>query len=111
MATLGYLGVPVLGPLIPLVGYLRERRGPGYARRHSVQALNLSITMLLYGVCILIGGAVLALDSAGVALVVVITVAAALWLVTLAYAIVAASSAHRGGFRRIPAWLCATIVR
>jgi uncharacterized Tic20 family protein len=103
--------VVILGPLVPLVIYLLARRGPDDTRRHSVQALNLSLTMLLYGVCILIAGAVLTLDSASVALVVVIVVAAALWLVTLAYAIVAAFSAYQGGFRRIPAWLCATVVR
>jgi hypothetical protein len=34
-----------------------------------------------------------------------------LWLAILGYAIAAGSAASRGGFRRIPGWLCATIVR
>jgi len=103
--------VPVLGPCLPLVIYLLRWRKPGHLRWHSVQALNFSLTVALYGICTLIAGAVLTLDSTSVALVVLIAVASALWLVTLAYAILAGSSAYRGGFRRIPAWLCATIAR
>ena len=110
-AAIGYFGVPILGPLVPLAVYLLRGRTSNYARRHSVQALNLSLTAVLYAICILIVGGVLALDSVNVALVIGIAVAVALWLATLGYAIMAGLSADRGGFRRIPAWLCATIVR
>jgi uncharacterized protein len=109
--VLSYLGVPFLGPLVPLLIYLLNRRKTAYIRRHSAQALNLSVTALLYGVCALIAAAMLALDSIGVALAVVVPLVAALWLVILGYVIAACSLASRGGFRQLPAWLCATIVR
>jgi uncharacterized protein len=111
LAALSYLGVPFLGPCLPLVVYLLRKRRSGYVRAHSAQALNLSITMLLYGLCALIAAVMLALDSLGVALALVVPLAAVLWLLTLGYAIVASASAYHGGFRRVPAWLCATIIR
>lgn len=109
-AALSYLSAPVLGPFVPLAIFLLRRKS-GYARRHSAQALNLSLTMLLYGVCILIAGAVLALDSTAVAVAAGIAAAAVIWPATLACAIMAWSSASRGRFRRIPGWICASIVR
>jgi uncharacterized membrane protein YkvI len=33
----------------------------------------------------------------------------ALWLVTLAYVIVAGSSANRGDYYSIPSWICASL--
>jgi uncharacterized Tic20 family protein len=111
LATLSYLGVPFLGPLVPLAVYLLKKRASAYVRNHSAQALNLSITSLIYTVCALILGTVLALDSIVVALVVVVPLAVALWLITLGYVIVAGSAANRGDYYPVPAWLCATIVR
>jgi uncharacterized protein len=111
LATLGYLSVPFLGPLLPLAIYLLKKRASGYVRGHSAQALNLSITTLLYTVCALILGMMLALDSIVVALIVVVPLAVALWLITLGYVIVAGSAANRGDHYPIPAWLCATVVR
>jgi uncharacterized protein len=111
LATLSYLGVPFLGPLVPLGVYLIKRRASGYVRNHSAQALNLSITVLLYTVCILILGTMLALDNVVIALIVGVPLAVALWLITLGYVIVAGSAANRGDYYPVPAWLCATIVR
>ena len=111
LAMLSYLGVPFLGPMIPLGVYLTRRRGSAFVRSHSAQALNLSITALLYTVCILILATMLALDSIVVALVVGVALAAALWLATLGYVILAWSRANRGDYYRIPGWLCATLVR
>jgi uncharacterized protein len=111
LATLSYLGVPFLGPLVPLGVYLLKMRGSGYVRSHSAQALNLSITVLLYTICTLILGTMLALDNIVVALVVVVPLAVALWLITLGYVIVAGSAANRGDYYPVPTWLCATIVR
>ena len=108
---LSYLGVPFLGPVIPLVIYLVKRRTSAFVRYHSAQALNLSITALLYTICVLILGAMLALDSIDVALVIGVPLAAALWLAILAYVILAGVRANRGRCYRIPAWLCATVVR
>lgn len=111
LATLSYLSVPFLGPLVPLLVYLVKMRSSAYVRSQSVQALNLSITALIYTFCALILGAMLALDSVTVALSFVVPLAVALWLVTLIYVILAASRASRGDYFRIPAWLCATILR
>jgi len=108
---LGYLGVPFLGPAIPLVIYLIKRRASAFVRYHSAQALNLSVTALLYAICVLILGTMLALDSIVVALIIGVTLALALWLATLSYVILAGSRANQGRYYRIPAWLCATIVR
>jgi uncharacterized protein len=111
LAMLSYLGVPFLGPVIPLVIYLIKRRSSAFVRYHAAQALNLSITALLYTICVLILGAMLALDSIVVALVVGVALAAALWLATLAFVILAGSRANRGRRYRIPGWLCAAVVR
>jgi uncharacterized Tic20 family protein len=111
LALLGYLSVPFLGPCVPLVIYLLRKQSSRYLRRHSAQALNLSLTMILYGVCALIAGAILALDSVGVAVAIVIPLAAVLWLANAGYAFAAGLAADRGGFRRIPGWLCAALVR
>ena len=111
LATVSYLSVPFLGPLVPLLVYVVKMRSSAYVRSQSVQALNLSITALIYTFCALILGAMLALDSVTVALSFVVPLAVALWLVTLIYVILAASRASRGDYFRIPAWLCATILR
>jgi len=111
LAMLSYLGVPFLGPVIPLVIYLIKKQSSAFVRYHAAQALNLSITALLYTVCVLILGTMMALDSILFALIVGVTLAAALWLATLAYVILAGSKANRGRRYRIPGWLCATIVR
>src|SRR5258708_31787294 len=111
LATLSYLSVPFLGPLVPLSVYLVKMRSSAYVRSQSVQALNLSITALIYTFCALILGAMLALDSVTVALSFVVPLPVALWLFTLIYVILAASRASRGDYFRIPAWLCATILR
>jgi uncharacterized protein len=111
LATLSYLGVPFLGPLVPLGVYLLKGRASGYVRNHSAQALNLSVTAALYTLCVLILGTMLALDNIVVALIVAVPLAVALWLITLGYVIVAGSAANRGDYYPVPAWLCATILR
>ena len=111
LATLSYLSVPFLGPLVPLFVYLIRKRSSAFVRRQSVQALNLSITTLIYTFCALILGTMLALDSITVALIIVVPLFVLLWLITLIYVIVAASRAGRGDYFRIPAWLCATMLR
>jgi len=109
LATLSYLGVPFLGPLVPLAIFLFKGRSSAYARRHAAQALDLAITTLLYSICALILGTMLALDNIVLALMVVVPLAVALWLVTLAYVIVAGSSANRGDYYSIPSWICASL--
>jgi uncharacterized Tic20 family protein len=108
---LSYLGVPFLGPVLPLAVYLLKRHTSAFVRYHSAQAVSLSVTALLYTICVLILGAMLALDSLNLALVIAVPVAVLLWLAILGYVILAAFRAYRGRYYRIPSWLCATIVR
>jgi uncharacterized Tic20 family protein len=110
LAVLCYLGVPFLSVLGPLAVYLAGR-DLAFTRRHAAQALNLAITVLIYNFCALLMGGVLALDSLAVALTVMIPVTAALWLIALYHLARCALAASQGGFRQVPAWLCATLVR
>jgi uncharacterized Tic20 family protein len=110
-AMLSYLGVPFLGLPIPLAIRVTKGRRSGFVRDHAVQALNLSVTGLLYTFCVLLLGGILALDSLSVALVIAAPLAVALWVATLVYVVRAAAAASRGGYLQIPAWICATIWR
>src|ERR1039457_4067983 len=110
-ATLSYLGVPFLGFLIPLAIYVLKRRRSSFIRYQSAQALNLSLTGLLYTFCVLIIGTTLSLDSVTVAVLFGAPLAAALWVVTLGYVVLAAAAASRGEYYQIPAWICATVAR
>ncbi|HEY6295570.1 MAG TPA: DUF4870 domain-containing protein [Streptosporangiaceae bacterium] len=115
LAIFGYLAAAFLGPVIPLGIYLtgRSRRvtmAP-FTRDHTVMALNLSVTWLLYAVCCLILGGLLTLDSLDTALVVTIPIALALWLTTVRYLIRGIGAANRGERATAPAWICARIVR
>jgi uncharacterized Tic20 family protein len=109
LAVLCYAGAPFLGFLVPLACYLASRRAPE-VRWHAVQSLNLWITVVLYTLCALIIGAMLALDAVGVALIIVTPLAVALWLAALRFGARAAVAASRGDRYRIPSWLCATIL-
>ncbi len=108
-AVLGYLTVPVF--LVPVAIYLTTLRGSGWARRHAAQAVNVWFTGLLYDLSAVIMGAMLALDSPPVALMIVAPLVAARWLVTLAYLARAARAAGRGAEYAFPAWLCMRVAR
>jgi len=110
-AMLAYLSVPFFSVLVPLAIFLARGGNSAFARRHAVQALNLAITVLLYNICVLILGGILAADTVGVALMIAVPVALVLWLVALACLIRAAVRASVGDFYQPPRWLCATIVR
>ena len=109
-ATFGYLGAIFLGPVIPLAVYaLRSRRSP-FIRYHAAAAVNLSLTAALYGLCCLILGGLLLLDSVTVALIVALPVALVIWVATLRYLIRGAVAANRGERSEAPGWICAHIV-
>jgi hypothetical protein len=109
-ATCGYLGAIFLGPVIPLAVYaLRSRRSP-FIRYHAAAAVNLSLTAALYGLCCLILGGLLLLDSVTVALIVALPVALVIWVATLRYLIRGAVAANRGERSEVPDWICAHIV-
>jgi len=109
-ATFGYLGAIVLGPVIPLVVYaLRARRSP-FMRYHAATAVNLSLTGLLYALCLVILGGLLLLDSITVALVVVLSAGFVIWVSMLRYLIRGVIAANRGERYEVPSWICAHIV-
>ncbi len=108
-AVLGYLTVPVFG--VPLLIYLATLRGPGWARRHAAQAVNVWLTGFLYDLSAVIMAAMLAVDSPPVALLVFAPLVGARWLVTLAYLARAARAASRGAGFTFPAWLCMRAAR
>ena len=109
-ATFGYLGAIFLGPVIPLAVYLlRSRRSP-FMRYHAATALNLSLTAALYGLCCLILGGLLLLDSVTAALIVAIPVGPVIWVSALRYLIKGAIAANRGERSDVPNWICAHIV-
>ena len=110
-AAFGYLGAIVLGPVIPLVLYaVRSRRSP-FMRYHAATAVNLSLTAVLYGLCCLILGGLLALDSITVALVVAIPAVLVIWASMLRHLIRGVIAANRGERCEVPDWICARIVR
>jgi uncharacterized Tic20 family protein len=108
---LGYLGAIFLGPLIPLAVYLIRRRKSEFMRYHGARALNMSLTVLLYLVCCLILGALLALDTVTLSLAVAIPLVVILWLFMLKYLVRGAGAAQRGDSYEVPSWICATIVK
>jgi uncharacterized Tic20 family protein len=109
-ATFGYLGAIFLGPVIPLIVYaLRARRSP-FMRYHAATAVNLSLTGALYGLCCLIVGGLLLLDSLAVALFVVLPIGFAIWVSMLRYLIGGVVAANRGERYEVPSWICARIV-
>jgi len=110
-AIFGYLGAIVLGPVIPLIVYvLRSRRSP-FMRYHAATAVNLSLTGALYGVCCLILGGLLLLDSITVALIVVIPVGFVIWVSMLRYLIRGIIAANHAESYEVPSWICARIVK
>jgi uncharacterized protein len=111
LAMLCYLSVPFLGFLVPLAVYALRGRRSSFVRGHAAQALNLSVTVLLYTFCVLIVGTILALDTISVALLIGVPLVAALWIATLGYVVRAGAAASRRDCLRIPAWICATIAR
>jgi uncharacterized protein len=110
-AMLGYLTVPFCGFLVPLAIYLMSLRRSRWLRANSAQAVNLSLTVLLYELSAAIIGAMLVLDSPVVALAVTVPLAAALWLTALAFLVRAALAARRGETYTFPRWLCTPMVR
>ena len=105
LAMLAYLGVPFTLGLLPLALYLANLRGHSFARWHAAQALNVAVTALLYTVCGLIVGGVLALDSVQVATLIAVPLLAVLWISVLVVLVRAASAASRGEQQPAPHWL------
>jgi uncharacterized Tic20 family protein len=109
-AKVGYLGVIVLGPVIPLAIYAVGARRSPFLRQHAAAAVNLSLTCLLYGLCCAIVGGLLALDIVMLGLVIGILLGLALWLTMLRYLIRGVGAAQRGEQDEVPGWLSARVV-
>ncbi|HEV3289651.1 MAG TPA: DUF4870 domain-containing protein, partial [Streptosporangiaceae bacterium] len=110
-AMLAYLTVPVFGIVVSLAIYLLSLRGSRWVRAHAAQAINVWLTGVLYDFSALIVGGLLMLDSAAVALAVVVPLVAALWLTTLGYLIRAGRLASQGRDYAFPRWLCTQLIR
>jgi uncharacterized Tic20 family protein len=105
-AVLGYLGVAITGFVVPLVLYLVSTRRSAFARQNAAEALRVSWAVVLYGICALIIGGMLALDSVTVAVIIVGPLALAFWLVLVVHLVRAAREASRGEPpREFPGWL------
>ena len=109
-ATFGYLGAIFLGPVIPLAVYVLRSRRSAFMRYHAATAVNLSLTAALYGLCCLILGGLLLLDSVTAALIVAIPVGLVIWASMLRYLIRGVVWANRGEQCEMPDWICAHIV-
>jgi uncharacterized Tic20 family protein len=107
----GYLGAIFLGPVIPLIVYASStaRRSP-FLRWHAATAVNLSLSCLLYGLCGVILGGLLALDSITVAVIIAAPLCFAIWLIMLRYLLRGVAAANRGERYDIPSWICARLV-
>jgi uncharacterized membrane protein len=106
-AVLAYrcLAVPVAGVIALLPVYLASRRRSALARAHAAEALRAWCAATLYDICVLIIGAMLALDSVRVAAAVAVPLALALWLVVAGFGVRGARAARRGEPYEFPGWL------
>jgi uncharacterized Tic20 family protein len=105
------LGTVFLGPFAPIIVWIAEGRRSPFVRRCVVQALNVTLTLLIYAVCLLIATGLLSLASSTVALTLMSLILAAGWLFLVVEMIRSAAAADRGGFREAPHWACATFVK
>jgi uncharacterized Tic20 family protein len=111
LSVLAYLGAIVLGPLVPLIVYLARRHTSWFVRWHATQALNVALTCLLYAISGAIVGALLAVDSPTAALIVMIPIAVAGWLIMAVHLVRGAIVASRGDAYSMPAWICSPLVK
>ena len=111
LSALAYLGAIALGPLVPLVVYLARRHTSWFVRWHATQALNVALTCLLYAISGAIVGALLAIDSITTALIVMVPVATADWLIMTVNLVRAAIIASRGDAYSMPPWICSPLIK
>jgi uncharacterized Tic20 family protein len=111
LGAFGYLGAILTGPILPLVVYLSRRRASPFVRWHAAQALNVTLTFLLYMVCGAIAGFLLSLDTAKAALEIMVPIAALGWLIMVRELGRGAAAAAGGDFFEIPGWICSPFVR
>lgn len=103
------MGAIFLGPFAPFGVYL-TKRGSQFVRLQAAQALNVTLTCSLFAVSGVIVGGLLALDSVDAALIIMLPVAVAGWLVMLTQLIRGAIAASRGSYRELPRWICSPMI-
>lgn len=90
-------GLPAfLGPLV--VWLLRRDANDPFATEHAREALNFNLSVIIYGVA----AAVLSVITLGLALLVVVPVAAVAFVIYLVFSVQAALAASRGATYRYP---------
>ena len=96
--------------VIPLIVYASTARRSPFLRWHAATAVNLSLSCLLYGLCCVILGGLLALDSITVAVIIAAPLCFGVWLITLRYLLRGVAAANRGERCDIPSWIGARLV-
>ena len=109
-ALLSYLLTFVAGILAPLIVYLVKMNESRYVRYHAAQALNMSITWVIYTFCAFFLGLIVAVATKGWGLVLVIPVFIAYAVANLVYLILAAIAANRGEYYQVPTTISLPIV-
>ena len=107
----GYVGAILTGPVLPLFVYLSRKNASPFVRWHAAQALNVTLTFLLYLVCGAIAGFLLSLDSPKAAIWIMAPIAVIGWLIMARNLLRGAAAAAAGDFFQIPAWICSPFVQ
>ena len=110
-ALLAYLLALVAAIIAPLVIYLVKMNESRYVRFHAAQALNLSITGMIYAVALVIIAIPLAIVTHGIGFILIVLGFIALGVAHLVYIIMGAIRANQGQLFRIPAFLCFPMVK
>jgi uncharacterized Tic20 family protein len=93
------LGLAFLGPLVVM---LTQGTKSAFVRRHSVEALNFQITVLILGAAGGVLSVILLLVTVGLGLLVIIPVAAAALIAVLVFTVMGAVKANNGEEYRYP---------
>lgn len=89
-----------MGPLV--VWLVRRDQGDGFAEHHAKEALNFQLSMLVYLIGGSVVGALLALLTLGIGLIVIVPVGVAVFLAWVVLPILAAVKASNGEGYRYP---------
>lgn len=110
-ALLAYILALVAAIIAPLVIYLVKMNESRYVRYHAAQALNLSLTALIYSIALVVIAIPLALLTHGIGIILIVLAFIALGIAHLVYIIMGAVKANQGQLFQIPAFLCFPMVK
>jgi uncharacterized protein len=106
-AYLSPIVVHFIGPLI--IFFVKKDESP-FVRHHAAQSLNMIITSTIYGIGLIIAGAVAGAVTHGVGFLLFLLVWLAFSVTMLVYLIIATVAANRGELYQVPPWLCLRLV-